>query len=424
MMASWTDLVPLVLQTALLLAVGVALPEFLRLRQPWIRLAYWRLLLALILFLPLGAFFGDTPRVMAERLQVSPLWIDVSTNPIAPDATSSAFGGLLWVLVLGAVVRLAWFFLGLASLQRLRRKAQPIVPWPASLRAAQALVGQDARFLSSDRIGSPVTFGWLRPVVLLPKEFENLSGEAQESVICHELLHVARRDWLVHLVEEVLRALFWFHPAVRLLLGRIDLCREQVIDQQVVRLLDRRRPYLQALWTFGHGPNPALPAAVNFFNQGHLLARVTLLTQEVRMSRFHIALSSTALLVALAFTTALGLSLFPWSSAAHAGEKAIHHVEGDVQKPIRIHGDVPSYPEAAREDRIEGQVVVQSVINTEGIVESMKVVSSPGPAFSEAVSKIMPSWRFEPARLDGEPVDVYYNLTFNFRLDKEKQTED
>src|SRR6185295_12338041 len=94
---------------------------------------------------------------------------------------------------------------------------------------------------------SPVTFGWRRPAVLLPAGFSTLPAEAQRGIVCHELLHVRRRDWLFALWEEGVRSLLWFHPAVWMLLARIALSREQVVDGEVVRLTGSRRAYLQAL---------------------------------------------------------------------------------------------------------------------------------------------------------------------------------
>ncbi|MCP3957150.1 MAG: energy transducer TonB [bacterium] len=110
--------------------------------------------------------------------------------------------------------------------------------------------------------------------------------------------------------------------------------------------------------------------------------------------------------------------------AALAGDAKIHTVEGDVEKPVRTHGPAPAYPETARKDRIQGRVIAKTVISTEGTIESVEIVESLGEEFDTAVREVLKEWRFEPAKLDGEPVDVYYNLTFNFKLDgKKKEAE-
>ena len=62
-----------------------------------------------------------------------------------------------------------------------------------------------------------------------------LDPAMQEAILCHELLHVRARDWLFTVAEELVRAIFWFHPAIWWLLGEISLAREQVVDREVVR---------------------------------------------------------------------------------------------------------------------------------------------------------------------------------------------
>jgi beta-lactamase regulating signal transducer with metallopeptidase domain len=58
-----------------------------------------------------------------------------------------------------------------------------------------------------------------------------MSPYVQEAIACHELVHVRRRDWLREIFEEAVVAVLWFHPAVWMLIGRIRLAREQVVDE-------------------------------------------------------------------------------------------------------------------------------------------------------------------------------------------------
>jgi beta-lactamase regulating signal transducer with metallopeptidase domain len=60
----------------------------------------------------------------------------------------------------------------------------------------------------------PGIFGVLRPVLLLPERiFERLTPEQWKAVVAHELCHVRRRDNLIGLMQMVVEAVFWFHPA-------------------------------------------------------------------------------------------------------------------------------------------------------------------------------------------------------------------
>src|SRR6202041_3139918 len=109
---------------------------------------------------------------------------------------------------------------------------------------------------------SPVTFGFAAPVILLPERFPSMDARFQSAIACHELLHVRRNDWVHHLAEEILRTEFWFHPAFAWLIGRVRLAREQVVDLEVVRLTEARKPYLEALleFTAGSSRTAAIPA--------------------------------------------------------------------------------------------------------------------------------------------------------------------
>ena len=82
-----------------------------------------------------------------------------------------------------------------------------------SVRDMQWRTGVRVPLLLSDEIDSPVTFGFRSPRIILPLSFKNLSEPCQKAVLCHELLHVRRYDWILIVAEEVVGSLFWFHPA-------------------------------------------------------------------------------------------------------------------------------------------------------------------------------------------------------------------
>ena len=110
------------------------------------------------------------------------------------------------------------------------------------------------------------------------------------------------------------------------------------------------------------------------------------------------------------------LSVFLAVTASADAEPEIHHVEGDVQKPVKIESPAPVYPPELKKERVEGQVIAHTVITEEGRVESVEILETPRPEFGDAVRESLAKWKFEPATLDGEPVSVFYQLTINFRL--------
>lgn len=97
-------------------------------------------------------------------------------------------------------------------------------------------------------------------------------------------------------------------------------------------------------------------------------------------------------------------------------------VKGDVQHPRKISAPHPMYTEVARKERLQGIVILQALINEQGLVEEIEVVKEMPLGLTETALEALRQWTFEPATLDGEPVAVFYNLTFNFRL-QEKNLE-
>jgi TonB family protein len=402
------------LQIALLLAVGLLLPALFRLRLPRLRLVYWQGLLLAVLLLPLLQ-----PRSGAARIArfTDEIWIDGIVRPaLAGSAARSPLAWVLLILGAGVLGRLAWLLLGLIALRAWRRTAVP-ADLPPAAAAVQEQLGVRASFLVSERVTGPVTFGWRDATVLLPPGFAALPPAAQHAAVCHELLHVRRRDWLFSLFEETVRSLFWFHPAVWLLLSRLGLSREQVVDAEAVRLTGARRAYLEALRAIALQPRrTAMPGLPFFHHRGHLRERVAQLSKEVSMSRPRIATVVTAFAAVLALTAFLGASSFPMLRSAWA---APIKVAGDVQRPKALSTPAPTYPDAAKADKAEGKVVVDCVIDEQGHVTQTKVSTSSGREdLDKSARDTVSTWSFRPATLKGKPVEVSYTITLNFKLDE------
>ncbi|NNE58322.1 MAG: energy transducer TonB [Hellea sp.] len=92
------------------------------------------------------------------------------------------------------------------------------------------------------------------------------------------------------------------------------------------------------------------------------------------------------------------------------------YVGGDVAAPKAISKPKPSYTEIARKARVQGVVIVQAIIDKNGNVTSVKVLKGLPMGLDENAVNTVKQWKFEPATLNGKPVEVYYNLTVNFTL--------
>jgi protein TonB len=91
-------------------------------------------------------------------------------------------------------------------------------------------------------------------------------------------------------------------------------------------------------------------------------------------------------------------------------------VGGDVKAPIVIHRVEPVYTDLARKAKITGIVIVEAIIDKDGNVDKVKVLKGLSMGLKESAEEAVRKWKFKPGTLNGEPVDVIFNLTVNFTL--------
>src|SRR5215813_475621 len=89
--------------------------------------------------------------------------------------------------------------------------------------------------LVSAQCAAPVTVGWLRPVVILPEEWQSWPETKLDAVLTHEREHVRRRDPLVQLLALLNRSIFWFHPLSWWLERKLSDLAEEACDVAVLR---------------------------------------------------------------------------------------------------------------------------------------------------------------------------------------------
>ncbi len=77
---------------------------------------------------------------------------------------------------------------------------------------------------------------------------------------------------------------------------------------------------------------------------------------------------------------------------------------------------VPRYPMIARRAGIQGPVVVRGIVRRDGTIDNVEVIKDLPYGLGDAASEAVSQWHFRPATYRGEPIDVYYTVTVNFRL--------
>lgn len=144
-------------------------------------------------------------------------------------------------------------FLGqLAYIQRLRSYGAKAIPSELldKIKELEEIfkIKKKVDYLSSTKISSPLTFGWLKPVILFPELLLDELKETQiYAILAHELAHVKRNDFIVNCLQVLLGTLFFYHPGVWWMSARIEEEREHACDDLVLELTKQPTTYAKTL---------------------------------------------------------------------------------------------------------------------------------------------------------------------------------
>ena len=94
----------------------------------------------------------------------------------------------------------------------------------------------------------------------------------------------------------------------------------------------------------------------------------------------------------------------------------MYSIGGDVTNPTLLTRVDPEYPDAAREAKVEGTVVISAVIDVDGKPKNLKVVHPLGFGLEEKALLAVAQWRFRPSTKSGKPVAVSVNISVKFVL--------
>jgi TonB family protein len=265
---------------------------------------------------------GRTARRVAPASTADGPWPPPRTS-VMTDAWRASGSGLPWGSV-AVVVWLAGVVLGLGrlcvagwALRRLRTRAERLThgAWAeAAADAARRPGGRMLTIYSSPEVASPSTFGVLRPAVVVPESAHRWSTSRVEAVICHEMAHVTRCDWVVHVVADIAVALHWYNPLIHLVRARLQRESEQACDDAVLAAGTAARDYAEHLLAIAHaGRLAVVPAGVVPMAQPSTLERriAAMLKPELdrRAPSHRTVVAFVCLLLALALPMA-GFTLY------------------------------------------------------------------------------------------------------------------
>jgi bla regulator protein blaR1 len=116
--------------------------------------------------------------------------------------------------------------------------------------SGQLGIGKKVFVYVSELVTSPVTVGYLKPIVLLPvAALSNLSTQQVEAILLHELSHIRRYDYLVNFMVSIISTFLYFNPFVKQFIRTIEEERENCCDQLVLQFGYDKVGYASALLT-------------------------------------------------------------------------------------------------------------------------------------------------------------------------------
>ncbi|HXP87112.1 MAG TPA: M56 family metallopeptidase [Bryobacteraceae bacterium] len=303
---------------------------------------------------------------------------------------------LVWVWAAGAALLLARWAVGLIRLARLTRAARPL----------------EANIRVSDAAATPMTWGVLRPVILLPAAALAWPAEERARALRHERAHIERRDWPWQLFAQLATAACWFHPLVWLAAYQLRRESELAADDAVLREGSDASAYAAQLVDVARaarrlrGETPL--AAVAMVRPSTLEARIAAILSRGRNR------GRAGVRARLAVVLAAALVLVPVSVLEAA---KTHRVgEPGLTPPKLASKTDPQYTEEARAAKIQGTTVLSLVVNEKGLAEKVQVKKSLNKGLDAKAVLAVKQWHFEPGTLNGKPVRVAAVIEVNFRL--------
>lgn len=445
----------------------------------------------------------------------------------AVEAPSRAYPIALLAWAAGLLVLLVRLGTGVGRLRWLTSRARRIDN-PAMLRLVAQLsalveLRRTVAVVTSDNVRVPMTWRLFRPLILLPGGAAGWPEDRLRLVLCHELLHVKRFDFLTQLLAQIVCALYWFHPLAWVAALRLRDEREFSCDDRVLQLgaraweyaghlvalastlpirgerystavamaqpsnLERRlvsmfnpnanRKGVSAAAAFAvvlalaclvlplaavriSAENPGTLSGIVRDASGRPVPAATVIVSSLTSDRKEIGATNsqgefrfTSLpednysievrkrgFAALEWkgidlkagaerriegTLELGkvsesLDVVAKSPAVAPGttEPGRIPVGGEVQATKLISMAKPVYPERAKQNGIQGTVLLRAVIGTDGTLIGLKALNTQvDPDLVQAAVDAVKQWRYEPTRLNGHAVEVVTTITVNFRLE-------
>ncbi len=377
----------ILVSTALrLLVVGCATWLVLRLVRtgnPHVEVLVWRMLLLAGFALPFLLYWKLAPSFNGVELPAILVGVGIPRVPNVSarvyEQTANLLLVILSIYLAVTLVHLARLAAGLAG------------TWLVSRGAVPMATADDVRI--SGRILSPATFG---RTILLPPDAMDWPAERLETVLAHERAHVRSRDGYWSWLAQLQAAIFWINPFSWWLWRRLDRLAETTSDDAVVAARHDPLAYAALLLDFARKPNSrrvVMSVADSNVSERieRLLARTPPGRALPRVARWTaLALLVPAVVIAASTTRAAspvsGTVVVAQSTPpANAHDKVL----GVIRNPANPED---YYPAVAKQERVEGSVVVEVDVDALGQLVDARVLNvkpaDPRYGFADAALQV------------------------------------
>jgi beta-lactamase regulating signal transducer with metallopeptidase domain len=171
---------------------------------------------------------SETAHILPAQPATTPAAVNVSSYTLSTNETLVSIWGV------GFSISFAVLLFGYTHLAWITRGSHPLnsEEWRriARLVAREYGLPCSPRLLQNDRLSVLFTWGWRRPRVLVPEGAPSWPAERIHAVLCHELAHIRRGDWVIQMMAELVRAVYWFNPLLWIACRNLRRESEQACD--------------------------------------------------------------------------------------------------------------------------------------------------------------------------------------------------
>lgn len=285
------------------------------------------------------------------------------------------------------------------------------------------------------KIPNTPTFSFFRYIFI---DENSMSDDSEAKIIAHENVHIEQKHTIDLIVAELFTIILWFNPLVYIIKKKIKENHEFIADCDVVGLYPDKLEYSRLLIE-----NSSIIQTNIFthnFSYSLLKRRLFMIKKTKNPLLFSLKLIGVAMATSLVFFACSGPAsdedmIVSTNKSAEAKSvvddatvftvvEEMPTYQGGTEELISYLSENIKYPAEAKENNIEGKVVVSFVVDTDGSVIDTKVVRSVGGGCDEEAIRVvssMPNWI--PGKQKGKTVKVSYNLPIKFALDDTEKEE-